>query len=368
MRGRPDNNRPQRAAQTPQHSGMDKLKQIAAENKAKEKAEKKRAAQQRAAQQRAAKQRAAQQKAAQQQAQRRAAQQRTAKPQSAAQREADRRIAKAQQERSATAPKRQRRGSNVLYYALALIFAAIVLVILAHTVLFNVDTVLVEGNVSYSYEDIVAAGAVPMGENLMYLDTKSIGDRVVASLNYIDIAEVKKVFPTSVKITVQEAEEWFCVKQGRGAATISRNGKIIDDKAKAGLPIVFGYTVEKLIVGEQLVSIGESKQNIPGDILNAADEAGFEGFIKQIDMEDRFSIILSCENDIIIKLGTSRDLEQKFEVVNAIFAENEGLTDMTISVVNPAVGYMHRNDSVIMPEIKDESAETAESSDTAEEE
>lgn len=289
---------------------------------------------------------------------------RAARPQqSAGQRETDRAIARAQRERAAQKPRRRRTGSNVLYYVLVLIFAVVVLIVLANTVLFSIDEITVEGNISYTYQDIVAASGIPMGDNLLHTDADAAAERIVATLDYIDIAEVRKVFPTGVKITVQEAEEWFCVKQGRGAATVSRNGKIVDDMAKAGLPVVYGYTVERLVIGEQLVSIGEGKQDIPADILNAADAAGFEGFIRQINMEDRFSITLNCQNDITIKLGNSRDLEQKFEVVNAIFAENEGLTGMTISVVNPSVGYMHRSDSVIMPEIKEESAETAESAE-----
>ncbi len=286
----------------------------------------------------------------------------------AARKEADRAVQRAQRERAAAAskPRRRRKGSLIVYYIIGLIIAVIVLIVLANTVLFNCDKVLVEGNVSYSHDEITAAAAIPMGENIFRIDTKDAEKRIVASLNYIDIAEVSRILPTGIKITVKEAEEWFCVKQGSGSATISRNGKIVSDKINPSLPLVNGYTVERLIVGEQLVSIGDGKQDIPSDILNAADVAGLGGFINEIDMADRFSIILKCDDDIIIKLGNVKDLDQKFEVANAILAENEGMTDITVSVVNPAVGYMHRNDSVIIPPIIEESTETSETGESSE--
>ena len=283
-------------------------------------------------------------------------------------RRAQRAASQAMQQRSPSARRRGARGRNYTYYYI-LIFAvfAVVFVVLANTVLFRCVSFEVEGAGRYSAEEIIAASGLKKGDNLLHISAAGAEKAVVGSLAYIDSAQVKKRFPTKIKIIVEESEKWFAVVQDGKTAIVSRGGKIIDSAADSSIVQVTGYEAKSLDVGGILESEVTGKNGIPEELLEAADKAGLSG-ISAIDMTDRFSLVVSCGSRITLELGNISDIETKLNIAAGVIKSEISPTDEVIlNLVDPdKVVCRFANAGGDLPELPPVPAQTEESAQSAE--
>lgn len=259
---------------------------------------------------------------------------------------------KAVKNRTVKAKKRGSRGGNyVLYYIFAAIVAIVVFSILAKTVLFNCSSIVVEGNMRYTADEITAASGLVKGTSLLDINEDAAEQRIITSLAYIDIAEVSKSFPTKMIIKVTEAEKWFVVQQNGRPYIVSRMGKIIEESADASLPSVVGYEALEPAVGVYLMSEIDGKTELPEMLLTAAEAAGVRN-ITSIDITDRFEIKVLVENRITLELGNSNELENKMYIARELI-ENEitATESVTVNLTNTEKVYVRDNNIIDNPDI-----------------
>ncbi len=276
-------------------------------------------------------------------------------------------VNRAMNSKSAPRKKRRRRyGSYILYYLLAGVIVVIVFIILANTLLFNCSSFEVEGSVRYTDEEIVGKCGINIGDNLLHIDTKKAEEALVGSLAYIDMAQVSKVFPTKIKITITEAEKWFCVEQDGVTAAVSRGGKIVEHTSPGNLPVIIGFEAQTMETGSMLASNVHEKDNIPSEILNAAEDAGIDK-INSIDITDRFDISLSVDNRITLELGSVADVRAKFNAAKTVIEQIASTEMVSILLTDPekvAVSNIHPESE--KPEETKETTDTGESGESAE--
>lgn len=292
-------------------------------------------------------------------------QRRPVQPDRAQRRRTDRAINQATVHRNVKGRKRGSRGGNyIMYYILAAIIAIIVLIVLSNTVLFNCSSIEVEGNSRYTAEQIIAPTGLETGQNLLHINSGDAEKRILAALNYIDMADVSKVFPTKIKITVKEAEKWFLVSQDGVTAAVSRMGRIIELGTESGLPTVVGYEAVELIPGTTLASNESGKTSLPSELLEKAESYGITG-ITRIDLTDRFDILIDCGDNVTLQLGGIADIDSKM-AVGAEVLEYEN-SNVTINLKNPnRPSARDKVVSTILPELGDTSQATGEANGTAE--
>ncbi|MDE6031580.1 MAG: FtsQ-type POTRA domain-containing protein [Oscillospiraceae bacterium] len=271
-------------------------------------------------------------------------------------------VKKAMNARSFDLPRKRRRSGNyILYYLMAGIAAIVVFVILANTLLFNCASIEAEGFERYTAEEIVAASGIAVGENLLHIDAARAQENIVSSLAYIDMAKITKKYPTRIIITVAEAEKWFCVYQDGVTAAISRGGKILEHCAANGLVTVKGFEAESVEVGGRLKSVIDGKNEIPAEIMSAAEKAGLSK-ITEIDLTDRFDIKILYDNRITMEIGNVTDIESKLTVGAAIIRDELSSTEeVTILLTNPEVVAVRNKNIEDNPQPVAPPSETAES-------
>lgn len=231
--------------------------------------------------------------------------------------------------------KKFRGGNYALYYVLGIIVAAVVMIILANTVLFKCAQIDVSGNEKYTAEEIIERSGLQIGENLLHISVSAARDNIVNSLAYVDDAEVKKSFPTKINIVVTEAEKQYCIVDSGVTAAISRKGKILEHCEAGDLPVVKGFEAESTEVGKWLASKTEGKTEIPERIFGAADKTGLKN-ITEIDMTDKFSVKIKVDNRVILNLGPAEDVESKLRVAVEIIENQLGKDEyVTLLLTNP---------------------------------
>lgn len=260
---------------------------------------------------------------------------------------------KAVRNKQAAVKKTRYHGGNyILYYIFAGIIVVLVLVVLANTVLFRCKEITVSGNVRYTSDNIIAESGLTQGLNLLHVSRKGSAEKIVSALAYVDSAEVKCSFPSTIEISVVEAEKRFAVRESAVTAAVSYKGKIVEQGYFPDLPLVIGMEPESIETGSWLKSKVDGKNDIPGAILDAAESAMMDN-ISKIDVTDRFSLEMELDNGrIIIKLGTASDMENKVKIAKDFVDTEIGETEsVTLIVSNPTR-------VTLRPNIPDEEPET----------
>lgn len=276
---------------------------------------------------------------------------------------------RAVKKRTAGKKRRGRRGGNyVLYYAFAAVAAIIVFIILANVVLFNCNSIVVEGIRKYTAEEIIGASGIKSGDSLLRIDESAAERRIANAFSFVDAVEVTKQYPTKIVITVTEAERWYAVQYGGDTYTVSRLGKIIERENADKLPLVIGYEAAEPVVGGALASTVEGKNNLPAQVLSAAEKAGVSG-ITSIDITDRFEIKAVVDGRITLQLGIATELENKMYIAKALIDDEIAATEqVTVYLTNTETVYVRDNNMIdnpvqtapVLPEETTEPEETAE--------
>lgn len=276
---------------------------------------------------------------------------------------------RAVKKRTASNKRRGRRGGNyVLYYAFAAVVAIIVFIILANVVLFNCNSIVVEGIQKYTAEEIITASGIKSGDSLLRIDESAAERRIANAFPFVDAVEVAKHYPTKIVITVTEAERWYAVQHGSDTYTVSRLGKIIEQKNADKLPLVIGYEAAEPVVGGTLTSTVDGKNDLPAQVLSAAEKAGVSG-ITSIDITDRFEIKAVVDGRITLQLGIATELENKMYIAKALIDDEITATEqVTVYLTNTETVYVRDNNMIdnpvqtspVLPEETTEPEETAE--------
>ena len=125
--------------------------------------------------------------------------------------------------------RRKKRGSgSVRIPVLLCILAVAVAAAFALTLpVFNVTEVYCEGNSAVKYEDIMNAAGIGTGKNI-FLENLGGAERRIEAIPRVKAAELKRVFPNRICITVVEREAYAYIPAGGGYALVADDGIVIE--------------------------------------------------------------------------------------------------------------------------------------------
>lgn len=264
--------------------------------------------------------------------------------------------------------RRKRRSNLNTYCALAIVFVAVIVLILCMTVFFNVKEIKVSGVSLYSKEQVLAVGGASNGINLIRTNTDVIEKRLLDNLVYIDEVTVTKDYPAAISINVKEAVKAADIEYNNKYYVLSESGKILESangSRSEGIPLVKGFELKSLSPNDKLESEDAFKTKILQQLMEQIKSQGFED-IRVIDLTDRTDIKLDYDGRIEIKLGSSVDLDYKLTYIKAVI--DECLTDsyegtLRYNGVNSGISAIPKSDEQsgagsAKPDNTDESSQT----------
>ena len=128
--------------------------------------------------------------------------------------------------------KRRNRGSFGFLYKLLSVLLICTAIIVAMTLFFRVDEIVVTGQNRYTAEEIREASGVELGSNLYLLNKYDIARNITRQLPYIEDIRVNRKLPDALVIEVHESGRPFAVVQEGSAWLISSNGKIVEQSTQ----------------------------------------------------------------------------------------------------------------------------------------
>ena len=212
--------------------------------------------------------------------------------------------------------RRHRGGFGVLYKLLSvlLICAAI---ILALTLFFRVDTVVVSGQERYTAQEIQDATGIQSGDNLFLLNKYEVAGYIVEALPYIEEIRINRKMPDTLLIEVQECDTPLAVVQDGSAWLVSPKGKIVEQKkalSAKGYGVIEGCQLLAPSVGTPIALATEyaNRQDSLQQLLLALESAQMLEEVDAIRLDNeealfmdyggRFTVKMPYEADYTVKL------------------------------------------------------------------
>lgn len=208
--------------------------------------------------------------------------------------------------------------------ALAVLVIAL-LVLAGYSVIhfFTINTVMVEGNVHYTDEEIqemVLGGR--LGRNSLYLSVK-YHNRQIEDIPFIETMDVEIVSPNSVKITVYEKSMAGFVEYMGKYFYFDKDGTVVESSTvkTLGVPQIKGLVFNHIVLWEKLPVADDSIFNHILDISQLLEKYGISA--EQIYFDKNYEITLYFD-ECKIKLGNTDYIDEKIMKLKMILPNIEG--------------------------------------------
>lgn len=230
-------------------------------------------------------------------------------------------VVKTNVKRNQNSKRARRRRRNVpLYCFLVIIFVLGIGILLSVTLFFNINKISIKGEVDYSNEDIIKMSGISIGDNMVRMDTQKIKSNILNSMIFIEDVNVDKKYPDTLEINVTKCVAAANIQFENEYILVSRKGKILDkvDSPQDNLIIVNGFEPAAETLGTYLTSNDEQKTEIYFEIFEYIAN-NQENKIRNIDMTDKYDIIINYDNRINFELGNSNDITYKLKLAETVF-------------------------------------------------
>lgn len=241
-----------------------------------------------------------------------------------------------------------RRKKIIWAFSIFLVILMLVLVAVVFSkFFFKIRTIDIEGSERYNVQEILETSGVKKGDVLFMVDESAISAKLQSELPFIVSVTVKKDYPGTLQITVQETVPDFCFSVSGEYVVVSRELKILDVlKTQKHMETLYGKlipisipSIQNAVVGKTLEFYEARNAKFIPDLLYTLDVCEMRDKIYSIDATSRFNIELNYEDNFVIELGDASDLETKLVFAKKIIASFEEGTKGTICVKNPEDGF-----------------------------
>lgn len=231
---------------------------------------------------------------------------------------------------------RRKRRMRLLYLLVSACLIAVALVA-GSMVFFQVERVIAEGSSKYSEEQIIAFAAVDPNANLLLLPQSAIAARVKDSLPYVDEVSVERVFPTTVRIVIDECVPTASIVSDGIYWIIDEKGKIlenVEDSVAANYIQITGVRLIDPQVGKYAEVSAEEATIFKGmcGILTALHERELTKNVTWVDLSNRLEIDIDYLGRFIVRLPVTTEY-------NEATKRTEGY-GMKIAALSEMIGYL----------------------------
>lgn len=221
--------------------------------------------------------------------------------------------------------KRQARKYRVQYTSIVILLVfAIVLFLLSP--IFHVKNIEIEGNSKVTSEEIKSLLQIGTETNIFKETTSNVNEKLKQN-KYIEKADVRKILPSTLKITVEEREVEYLIEYANSYAYVDKNGNILEISTNEveGKTKIIGCTTENLNEQEKLNDEDIKKLKDAKRIVQSAKQFEIADKVTSINIADGsdYQIYMKDESKIV-HLGTIDNIDTKMLYVKAIVEKEKG--------------------------------------------
>ncbi|MCR5805620.1 MAG: FtsQ-type POTRA domain-containing protein [Oscillospiraceae bacterium] len=252
--------------------------------------------------------------------------------------------------------------SGRLFAFVAVMLALIGFGILSMTVFFNIEKVEITGSSNYTSEEIMKASGIKDGDNLIRTNLTKTAAKIEKELIYVGKAQLKRVFPSTLVITITPAKAAANFITKKDTMVISDTGKILEifDEPRANLMNFYGTApAPGLLAGDVFTSGDAKKDQTIFTLLDFFQHEGKEDRLSAriidgitlVDVTNRSDLVAIYDNRITIMLGNVTNITYNFKVLGTIIFNQSNssvvfdeTTEGTLTKLNDSWSFRYKED------------------------
>lgn len=181
----------------------------------------------------------------------------------------------------------------------------------------EIKEILFEGDEVYTQEEILEAGSLSTGLNMLTVREKKLNNDVTKLLPFISKIDVDYQLPDVLALNVVSTKEQLILKCDKKYICVDSTGKVVSDKKKkltVGQFLVQGMVEQEYTVGETFVVSEENAERykIAQQFAKAAETAETLNY-GVLDLKDVKDIKFTYRSKIRLYLGDSSNMAAKIE-------------------------------------------------------
>ncbi|MGN1418998.1 MAG: FtsQ-type POTRA domain-containing protein [Acutalibacteraceae bacterium] len=227
---------------------------------------------------------------------------------------------------------KEQKRNNKFYAAIcvisviAVIAAGFFIFCFAHG--FPVSNIVIEGSTIYEESQILQAGSIEKGKNMLKIRQKATNKAISESLPYISHVEVDWQFPDTLRLVVKETDDKLLIVNGSKYICVDKNGKVVSDskkKVKSGKYKIEGFEEQSYELGKAFAPDADNgnkkRYELVLEIIDAMEDVGITDFIG-IDITDFDLIKIRYSKSINIYANADTDFEDRLISVSHFLLNN----------------------------------------------
>ena len=236
--------------------------------------------------------------------------------------------------------KRNRRKKIIIRSVIGAIFL-VVGVIVALSLFFNINKIVVSGDAVYSHETVIKASGVSEGDNLIFLSKSKLNEKISSELTYIGSVTVKRRLPSTLELVVKKTDAKLGIAMNGYFTLLDENGKVLEkDLETVGENIILLNLgeIESAELGETVMTKEEKTFTKLHDVLSECEQVGLHD-ISLMDISDIYNIKIVYQGRITLELGEtdSENLSSKLALGKAAIEKQDEENNLYRGTINLTV-------------------------------
>lgn len=238
-----------------------------------------------------------------------------------------------------TKRKKQRTtGSGGFFFGSVSFIIILAALVLAICVFFKVSEIEVTGNERYGSDEVIEASGIKKGDNLVFMNTIKIEERLYNKLIYISGVSVSRKLPNKVVIELWESGAVAAVDTDDGLWLIDKNCRLLTPckTAEAGEYLkIAGLCGISPKEGAELAGVEEDAPRIKylKSILTAMSDREILSDVGSLDVSNIANAQFKYTERFTVKMGKNEYIENKLEMllgaVSKLGADEKGIIDVS---------------------------------------
>ena len=237
-------------------------------------------------------------------------------------------------------------------------------IILALTLFFNINKIVVSGDKVYSEKEVVDASEINMGDNLIFLSKEEINNEITKELPYVGAVKIKRRLPSTLEIVITKTEAYMATAQDGYYILLDKNGKVLEKDLEIideNIILVNLGEINSVEIGEKISLKEEKTLKKLSDVLTECENVGIRE-ITSINISDIYNIKLVYQGRITLELGETdeNNLNSKLALGKAAIEKQNAENNLHRGTINLTVdgkGYWSEEVETTKPVIEESSTE-----------
>jgi len=258
--------------------------------------------------------------------------------------------------------KARKAGSAIKSFLLAVLILALVISALWFLIIKYfciIDNITISENDRYSYDEILKASGINVGEELYGVDVNKAKENISGMLTYAENVEITRIFPATLNINITTEKGVLGIMLGGDYYIISKNFRVIDKikvvgsglsesefKPPEGIVTFKTNAIQRCYIGEQMKFSDQDIFNFLKEIIGLLEDKSKDGddtlsmtsMISSIDITNKYKVVMNYSDKFLVKYGIFENITPKiknsFEIIKNLPDYAKGVIDLTES--NPA--------------------------------